>query len=297
MLYVLCNEIDISQLLEMNKDMINYVKLQDYVSSSDWPISAIEAIKLSLLKYKITFTDYDESVIICLNALNISHTLVHLSDKYSTSDNNLYLTSEDYIHELHDLYDWINTPKLETANNEEVALEVSDKSKLSFEKLLDDNTQITDSDVREFKVIENKLKVGLILQAKSSLKRILKMSNILDKLYDELFDRIDTSLATSDTASLMYTTEYISKALADTNQFIMSLVNNEKIQNFFIIDNSNVVNIGNDAIDANKRERIRKAAEIVMSNLDYFESGEYEKFKDPNIIDAEEVDNNGNTST
>ena len=164
-----------------------------------------------------------------------------------------------------------------------------DKNKLTLEELVDDDLVITEEDVRELKATQNKLKVGLLLQAKNSLKRVLKLSNVLDKLYDELLDRVDNSLTTTDTASLMYTTEYISKALNDTNQFIVSLINNDKIQNFFIVDNSSVVNIGSvDSIDIDSRERLRKATEIVMDNIDYFVDGEFKNIKDPNKQNEEQ---------
>lgn len=164
-----------------------------------------------------------------------------------------------------------------------------DKNKLTLEELVDDDLVITEEDVRELKATQNKLKVGLLLQAKNSLKRVLKLSNVLDKLYDELLDRVDNSLTTTDTASLMYTTEYISKALNDTNQFIVSLINNDKIQNFFIVDNSSVVNIGSvDSIDIDSRERLRKATEIVMDNIDYFVNGEFKNIKDPNKQNEEQ---------
>ena len=35
------------------------------------------------------------------------------------------------------------------------------------------------------------------------------------------------------------------------------------------------------------REKIRKAVEIVMDNIDYFEQGQYENMKNPNLIEAE----------
>lgn len=184
--------------------------------------------------------------------------------------------------------------KLEVKNNiietKEITVQPQkDKNKLTLEELVDDDLVITEEDVRELKATQNKLKVGLLLQAKNSLKRVLKLSNVLDKLYDELLDRVDNSLTTTDTASLMYTTEYISKALNDTNQFIVSLINNDKIQNFFIVDNSSVVNIGSvDNIDIDSRERLRKATEIVMDNIDYFVDGEFKNIKDPNKQNEEQ---------
>ena len=120
----------------------------------------------------------------------------------------------------------------------------------------------------------------------------MKLSNTLDRLYDSLLDRIDNGLATTDTASLMYTTEYIAKALNDTNQFIVSLINNEKIQNFFIIDNSTIINTNNSKLNPDEREKIRKAVDIVMNNLDYFSNGQYDQLVNPNVIEVSGDDNN-----
>ena len=176
-----------------------------------------------------------------------------------------------------------------------------DKSKLTLQELIEQDINITEADIRELKSTTNKFKVALMLQAKSRLNTVLKLCDVLDKLYDELINRIDQSLTTTDTPSLMYTTEYISKALADTNQFIMSLITNEKIQNFFIIDNSNIININDNRVDIDKREKIRKAAEIVLDNADYFTNGQYDKIIDPNSVFEVDKDggesSDGNTST
>lgn len=134
----------------------------------------------------------------------------------------------------------------------------------------------------------------MLLQAKTSLNRILKLSNTLDKLYNEIVERVDNSLTTTDTASLMYTADYISKALHDTNQFIVSLINNDKIKNFFIIDNSNIINVNdNEDVAINKRDRIRKAVQIVLDNIDKFQEGDLNNLVNPNnsiegeIVNAE----------
>lgn len=173
---------------------------------------------------------------------------------------------------------------------------VINKNKLTLKELVEEDLDITEGDVRELKALTNKFKVAMLLQAKTRLNTVLKLCNVLDKLYDELVNRIDTSIGDTDTASLMYTTDYIAKALSDTNQFIMSLITSEKLQNFFIIDNSNVINISNDRVDINKREKIRKAAEIVIDNIDYFSKGQFENIVDPNE-EVREEDNNANTTT
>lgn len=179
---------------------------------------------------------------------------------------------------------------LETSNKSETYLlnindeqmSVKDVKKLTLQQVIDNDNNITEAEVREIKTITNKFKAVMILQAQSRLKTILKLLDVLDKLYDELVNRIDLSLTTADTASLMYTADYISKALSDTNQFIMSMITNEKIQNFFIIDNSNIINISDDRLSIDKREKIRKAAEIVLENTEYFASGDFDKVVDPN---------------
>ena len=174
---------------------------------------------------------------------------------------------------------------------------VVNKNKLTLKELVENDLEITEADVRELKSETNRFKVAMLLQAKSRLSMVLKLCDVLDKLYAELVDRIDLSLKTTDTPSLMFTADYVSKALSDTNQFIMSLITNEKIQNFFIIDNSNVINITENRVDIDKREKIRKAAEIVIENVDYFSEGQYDKLVNPNAVEVEKgVDTDANLS-
>ena len=194
-------------------------------------------------------------------------------------------------------FDWIviEEPKdLQPIKNEIVNIDTAERKPLTFKDLVEnDNIEITDADIRDMKALTNKFKMTMLLQAKTRLKTVLKFCDVLDKLYDELVNRIDTSLTTTDTASLMYTADYIAKALNETNQFIMPLINNEKLQNFFIIDNSSVINISDSRVDINKREKIRKAAEIVLDNIDYFANGEYSNIINPNA-NVVDVDDNKN---
>ena len=98
---------------------------------------------------------------------------------------------------------------------------VVNKNKLTLKELVENDLEITEADVRELKSETNRFKVAMLLQAKSRLSMVLKLCDVLDKLYAELVDRIDLSLKTTDTPSLMFTADYVSKALSDTNQFIM----------------------------------------------------------------------------
>ena len=287
-------------------DKIIEIDPSTFRQDSNWPVNYIENIKGAILNYEIVIIPYIEEVILCLDALNIEYTLVYPDEtnkeKYlpfwnefdifnKSNKSKIILEKDENIEQaLSQIYDWIvikddKDGLVESKSDLEGIPE--NKNKLSLDQLLNEDLEITEADVRDLKATQNKLKVGMLLQAKNSLNRVLKLSNVLDRLYDKLIDRIDNSLDTTDTASLMYTTEYIAKALNETNQFIVSLISNEKIQNFFIIDNSSVINVNDDRIDINSREKIRKAVEIVMDNIDYFEQGQYENMKNPNLIEGE----------
>lgn len=266
----------------------------------NWPITYIEKIKQECSIKDIVIIPYINEIILCLDALNIEYIACYPDIKYKEDykesinefeffeklkcDKLILEKNEDIESALKDEFDWIEKEELPIEVKSEIP---ENKNKLTMEQLLDEDLEITEANVRELKATQNKLKVGMLLQAKNSLNRILKLSNTLDKLYDELLDRIDNDIKNTDTASLMYTTEYISKALNDTNQFITNLISNDKIQNFFVIDNSIInINHNDDPKDIDKRERIRKAVEIVLNNLDSFENGDFRNLKDPNVIEV-----------
>lgn len=287
-------------------------------------LSFLDAIKL---KFYVVYNleEDDKSTIQTINRIQTSKveldsnlTLEHfLSEKFDwillgqVNSNNL-LNSEqnveqDSIDEEQNKLEELTKEPSENEEGNDTQLDIvqqnilpENKNKLTLEQLVSSDVDITDADVRDLKATQNKLKVGMLLQAKSMLNRVLKLSTILDKLYDKLLERIDDSIETSDTASLMYTAEYINKALSDTNNFMMSLINNEKIQNFFVIDNSTVINtVSDDRVSIDSRERVRKAAEIVLDNIDYFASGQFSSLKNPNAIDVtpEEGDSDGSTKS
>ena len=335
MLIVSYKDIGEISLTKKYPEKVKLLEIGNTVFTNNSLIEFIEEIKKSQSEYELVIIYYKQEVILCLDTLAIPYTLAYPTemDKQRIKDIELYNTfkglatkcdsivlkiNETLEQVLQTKFEWvkIDEPKKESEIKKEDQIETKnksdeknqelqvvtqqpiDKNKLTLQELIEQDIDITEADIRELKSTTNKFKVALMLQAKSRLNTVLKLCNVLDKLYDELINRIDQSLTTTDTPSLMYTTEYISKALADTNQFIMSLITNEKIQNFFIIDNSNIININDNRVDIDKREKIRKAAEIVLDNADYFANGEYDKVIDPNTVFSEdEGDNNVNTTT
>ena len=321
MLLVKYTDMDLSDFV--TKYNSNVVELMPEKSSNDWLILLMAKVKLYMKDKDVVILDYFDEVFVSLNTLNVSYVLVYpktlseqnyLQHKAECDAFNEFMNwdenvvSVDGVAEfekyMSSMFDWIQIdtePEADTEVNDLVAgtteVPLKKNSELSMEELLKDDVVITEADIRDLKSMSNKFKVAMMLQAKSRLNTILSLCNTMDKLYAELVRRIDNSIETTDTASLMYTADYISKAISETNQFIMSLITNEKIQNFFIIDNSNVININNDdRVALDKREKIRKAAEIVMDNIDLFASGHYGDMQNPNTVEGE-VTNAEDTTT
>ena len=269
----------------------NNFKIETDIDLKEKVIKFIESIKNAINQYDIVNINYSNEVVACLQAINIPYSIIYsnesvndLKDKITFLDCEKIIIYNNNFEDLLKKFKWYEDSK-EVIENLVNIEEIHHKKTLA--ELIEDDVEISDADVRDMKMIQTKLKMGVLLQAKSMLNRILRLTSILDKLYDELLVRVDSNITNTDTASLMYTIEFLSKALNETNQFIVSLINNEKIQNFFIIDNSTIINNNNTITDIDKRERIRKATEIVLNNIDHFVDGEYTKVIDPN--DQEEI--------
>lgn len=167
---------------------------------------------------------------------------------------------------------------------------------LSLQDVMKDDISISEADMRAVKLMTNKFKVAMLLQAKERFKMVIKFCDVLNKLYGELTERLDSNLENTTTRDLMYTADYLAKALNDSNQFIMSIINNEKMQEFFTINEEAVSEVSVNPVDINKRERIRKAAEIIIDNVDYFSKDQYQNIINPNetIINVEKEEQTEN---
>ena len=315
MLLVKYKNLDVTDFVNKYKDKVKVLTPNKNDNAKEWLIKFIEEVKKAILTNDIVLVDYLKELIMGFDALKIEYKVVFPQNiskeeydinkqdydmlKLQAQKVEAYVIKDDETLEqtLKEDFDWIiiEEPKdLQPIKNEIVNIDTIERKPLTFKDLVEnDSIEITDADIRDMKALTNKFKMTMLLQAKTRLKTVLKFCDVLDKLYDELVNRIDTSLTTTDTASLMYTADYIAKALNETNQFIMPLINNEKLQNFFIIDNSSVINISDSRVDINKREKIRKAAEIVLDNIDYFANGEYSNIINPNA-NVVDVDDNKN---
>lgn len=296
MLFIVINDLDLTDIENINVDKIKYIDKSNY-TNNDWYITMLQDIKKYLLEYEYVFVKYDAKLVQCIDVIHLKYTFINnkFDDMCNEQNTTLISTVDELKNLLLSVYkdsDINDTNHIENTlqstnvieSTDDANITVQKRSEITLQDIIDDNVQLNESFVREMKVIQDKLKAGMYIQAKSNLKRVLKLSNILDKLYDELLDRIETDISTTDTASLMYTTDFIVKALSETNNLIMAIINNEKIQNFFIIDNVNAISVSNNEVSLDQRERIRKAVSIVMSNLDHLKSGDLNKIVNPNTV-------------
>ena len=177
---------------------------------------------------------------------------------------------------------------VETVDNDVDNLpQVTNNKNLSISDMMDNNVYIDDLMLREFKVVENKVRAGMLIQAKNRLNRVDKLLETLNKLEDELFNRIEDDITTMRTDRIIETTKFISSLIKDTNEMVMSVIGNPKLQNFFIVDNrSNVTVEETSGLDMTKRKRIRHAVQVVLENLDKVEEGNVEELENPNIIEG-----------
>ena len=260
-----------NNLSKKYNDKVKYINKN--VKEKEEIIKYLEEIKQSCLSKEITIINYDKVILELLDKLSIKYIVViQLINKadYKNIPMDRVLEVENTIDKyLLTQYKWI-----EDENRE-----------LTLKQLATEDITLTESDVRSFKELENKLKVSLLLQAKTSLNRVLKLTSMLDKLQDAMTERIDMFIDDFTVWDLVRLTESISRTIQDTNSFILNLINNEKVQNYFIVQNNNV-NIGDSAYDINKREKIRKAVEIVLNNIDLYQEGKYGELQNPNAVEV-----------
>lgn len=260
-----------NNLSKKYNDKVQYINKN--VKEKEEIIKYLEEIKQSCLSKEITIINYDKVILELLDKLSIKYIVViQLINKadYKNVPVDRILEVENTIDKfLSTQYKWI-----EDENRE-----------LTLKQLATEDITLTESDVRSFKELENKLKVSLLLQAKTSLNRVLKLTSMLDKLQDAMTERIDMFMDDFTVWDIVRLTESISRTIQDTNSFILNLINNEKVQNYFIVQNNNV-NIGDSAYDINKREKIRKAVEIVLNNIDLYQEGKYGELQNPNAVEV-----------
>ena len=182
--------------------------------------------------------------------------------------------------------------KTENNTTKELTKQTQVQSKdITISNTLDSNFYIDDLTLRELKAVENNVRAGMLIQAKNRLQRVDRMLDVLNTLEDELFNRYEDDVANMRTSNIVEATKFISSLIADTNNLIMSVIGNPKLQNFFIVDNSSNINVEETGdLDATSRKKVRHAVQVVLDNIDKIEQGKAQEVSNPNIvIEAETI--------
>ena len=241
-------------------------------------IKFLETIKKNILKYELVVINYNKVILDCLDKLEIKYYITNnLGLEDYTVYNNVIEIEGTLNQTLSNYFGWINKtelPQVETESNND----------LTLEKLATQDVTITDANIRQAKMIETKAKVAMYLQVDVQIKRLYRLLDTINLLEDEMLTRVASDVHTTDTGSLLQVTKCLNDTLSSINSLIMSIVNNDKIQNFFVIDNSKNVNIETGLMTAESRDRVRKAIEIITQNLDMFKEGNISNLQDPNNI-------------
>lgn len=129
---------------------------------------------------------------------------------------------------------------------------------------------------------KSQLQIFLIAQAQRELTRVIKLTDMLDKLQDRYIDKATEYMNAHDDAnsSVLYLPsmiDTIAKCLDSSNKIISQVLGNDKIMNFQIVsDNStNITNINshtNSAIpidlqDPASRLKVREAVNAILSSI------------------------------
>lgn len=130
---------------------------------------------------------------------------------------------------------------------------------------------------------KSQLQIFLIAQAQRELTRVIKLTDMLDKLQNRYIDKATEYMNMHDDAnsSVLYLPsmiDTISKCLDSSNKIISQVLGNDKIMNFQIVsDNStNITNINNnnhsngipiDLQDPASRLRVRETVNAILASM------------------------------
>lgn len=155
------------------------------------------------------------------------------------------------------------TPATETVNN----------GTLLMKKIAEDSS-LEGLNVNGDKLI-NKTKLFLVAQASNELNRIIKLTNLLDKLEDRYIDTINSKLeeSPSNLPLITSTMEVVTESLKRSNELISQILKDDKLTNI-VINTTNLISAdGSSAtvMSANSRDAVRNLASAFLAQLNHLE--------------------------
>ena len=146
---------------------------------------------------------------------------------------------------------------------------VANNSSLLMKRLAD-NASLDGIEADGDKLL-NKTKLFLVAQAHNELNRVIKMTNLLDKIEAKFIDAIEDRIEqTPDNLQLLtYAMETISNSLTRSNQIITQVLKDDKLA-AIVLNTTNIITPdGNSAtiIDADSRDEVRNLAASLLEQL------------------------------
>ena len=151
---------------------------------------------------------------------------------------------------------------------------VANNSSLLMKKLAD-NAPLDGIDADGDKLL-NRTKLFLVAQAHNELNRVIKMTNLLDKIEAKFIDAIEDKIEqTPDNLQLLtYAMETISNSLTRSNQIITQVLKDEKLA-AIVLNTTNIITPdGNSAtiLSMDSRDAVRNWASSTFDMLKNLES-------------------------
>lgn len=159
---------------------------------------------------------------------------------------------------------------IEDNKTKEIQIVDSEMTNMTLMKQLADNDLSMQIDINTEQLLD-RTKLFLVAQARNSLNRIIKLTQMLERLEDKFIsainENIDDGKATIEMISLAMDT--ITKLLEDANSTVMQVLKDEKLQNIVINTTNIITPDGGRAtvIDADSRDEVRNLAASLLAQL------------------------------
>ena len=167
--------------------------------------------------------------------------------------------------------------------SEEAATPIANNSALLMKKIAEDSS-LEGMNVNGEKLI-NKTKLFLVAQACNELNRVIKLTNLLDKLEDRFIDTINNRLDENPDNLTLITgaMETITEALNRSNAMITQVLKDDKLSSI-IINTTNIITPTGDShnlVSAESRDAVRNYASGLLAQMRHL---------DPSILEAPIID-------
>jgi len=173
---------------------------------------------------------------------------------------------------------------------EDVKLELGDPevTSMSMMKQLANDDMDTVIDINGEQLID-RTKLFLVVQARNSLKRIIKLTTFMEKLENKFIDTVTEQIddGPANLSMISLAMETVSKCLTDANLTVTQVLKDDRLQKIVINTTNIITPDGGSAtvIDPDSRDEVRNLAASLLAQLSKFDTSK--------VIEAEVSDKQG----